>query len=216
VQPNSETRRFEYPWAFDRLSQLIGGKNILEIGGGLSGFQWVLARSGYAVTNVDPGLAAKGRGWMVTPNKHRALSRLFRAPVHLIPTVIEDAGLPDRSFDAIVCVSTLEHLTKADIEGVSSVIGRLLKPNGIIVLTVDLFLDVYPFASSRANQWGTNWEIGAFLQDSGLELVEGVRHELYGFPEFDPNDVRTRLGSFLCGAGGTALAQCLVARVRHS
>jgi SAM-dependent methyltransferase len=213
VQPNSDTRRFEYPWVYDQIHRLLPrGATLVEIGGGLSGFQFVLSREGYSVINVDPGLAAKGRGWVVTPRKHTLLSRLFRAPVKLVPTVLENAHLPAQSVDGIVCISTLEHLTPEDIEGVAQAIRRILKPGGIAVMTVDLFLNVRPFADAPKNEWGTNVDIRSFLDSAGLRLVQGERRELFGFPEFDQRAVSANVARFVTGAKGVALAQCLVAQ----
>src|SRR5687768_15941498 len=80
-QPNSSTRAFEYPWAFHQISNHGRNLNIVEIGGGLSGLQFVLARDGHRVTNVDPGLAAKGKGWRLDPGFHRHLGDSFGANV---------------------------------------------------------------------------------------------------------------------------------------
>ena len=52
-QLNNDTRRVEYPWAYDALA-LAPRLRVLEVGGGLSGFQFVLSRCGCRVTNVDP------------------------------------------------------------------------------------------------------------------------------------------------------------------
>jgi hypothetical protein len=60
VQPNNSTRAFEYPWAFE-MGNLRLGTRVLEVGGGLSGFQFVLAQCGCLVVNVDPGMNARGR-----------------------------------------------------------------------------------------------------------------------------------------------------------
>jgi SAM-dependent methyltransferase len=214
VQPNSETRRFEYPWAYDQLRRLPRRSVLVEVGGGLSGFQFVLARDGYDVTNVDPGMAAKGRGWAVTPGKHKILSYLFRGPAKLIPSVLEDAEIPARSVDGIVSISTLEHLTPADLENAAKSIERILKPNGVVVLTVDLFLDVFPFTPHQKNQWGTNIDIRSFLDRAGLKLTIGDRHQLFGFPEFDPGAILERRHEFLSGGNSVAFAQCLVAAPR--
>ena len=216
VQPNSETRRFEYPWAYEQLTRLPVGAIVVEIGGGLSGFQFVMGHDGYDVTNVDPGLAAKGRGWIVTPGKHKILSRLFRGPVKLISRVLEDAEIPTRSVDGIVCISTLEHLTPSDLEGVAKSVKAILKPEGVMILTVDLFLDLYPFTTRTVNQWGTNINIREFLDLAGLDLVMGDRYQLFGFPEFDRDDILERQKEFISGSGATALAQCFVAKPHKS
>src|SRR5438046_146307 len=51
-QLNNDTRRFEYPWAFHSVP-VEPGMRCLEVGGSLSGFQFVLAWSGAEVVNVD-------------------------------------------------------------------------------------------------------------------------------------------------------------------
>ena len=55
IQGNNSIRRFEYPWAFD-VARLEPGQRVLEIGGGLAGFQFVLDQFGCRVVNVDPGM----------------------------------------------------------------------------------------------------------------------------------------------------------------
>jgi SAM-dependent methyltransferase len=211
IQPNSLARRFEYPWAHEQITELPKGSVIVEIGGGLSGFQFVLAREGYRVTNVDPGMAAKGLGWPAEVEQHRSLSGLFGGPVTLIPTVLEEANIASDSVDGIVCISTVEHLTSEDIAGVTREIRRILKPGGLLVLTVDLFLDIQPFASEARNKWGANVDIKSFLECAGLELTSGDRSQLVGYPEFDGQAILGRRGDFIADSSGVALAQCLTA-----
>src|ERR1700683_3406048 len=62
MQMNSSPRTFEYPWAVDA-GQVRPDMKVLEIGGGLAGFQFVLDHFGCEVVNVDPGLEARGVGW---------------------------------------------------------------------------------------------------------------------------------------------------------
>jgi len=213
VQPNSSTRVFEYPWAHQQvIERLPKGGTVLEIGGGLAGLQWVLAREGYNVVNVDPGMEAQGHGWFVTPKKHRVLSRLFKAPVSLIPTPIEQAHLPAQSVDLLLCVSTLEHLTPSELSSAAASIKEVLKPGGVAVLTIDLFLDVFPFTDAPQNRWGTNINVFEFLGRAGLQLVKGDPRQIFGFPEFDAKAIASRQGEFLIGGDGIAMAQCLVAR----
>src|SRR4051812_40459267 len=78
-QPNNPTRAFEFPWAYEHVMGLGRGLTVLEIGGGMSGLQFVLAREGQHVINVDPGLQARGRGWQVSADFHRRLQEVFKA-----------------------------------------------------------------------------------------------------------------------------------------
>jgi 2-polyprenyl-3-methyl-5-hydroxy-6-metoxy-1,4-benzoquinol methylase len=214
-QANNSTRRYEYPWAYSRVAAhraALGGRplDVVEIGGSLAGLQWVLAREGHRVTNVDPGLDARGTGWEVSAERHRALSRTFRAPVTLVPKTLAEAALPDRSVDVLLSVSTIEHFAPADLAEFETHAARVLRPDGIVVLTIDLFLNLAPFCAATSNQYGTNVDVYALLERAGLSLREGVRPELYGFPEFTAGGILERLAEYTIG-GYPALAQCLVA-----
>lgn len=41
----------------------------------------------------------------------------------------------------------------------------LLKPNGYLVMTVDLFINLKPFCSRESNQFGTNVSIRALVEE---------------------------------------------------
>lgn len=214
-QANNSTRRFEYPWAYDRIAAhraARGGRplDIVEVGGSLAGLQWVLAREGHRVTNIDPGLEARGKGWAVSGERHRALSNTFRAPVRLVPTTLTQAGLEDQSVDVLLSVSTIEHFAPEDLAEFAAHARRVLRPDGIVVLTIDLFLNVAPFCGATSNHYGTNVDVCALLERAGLRLRDGVRGELHGFPEFSPGAVLERLADYSVGQY-PALAQCLVA-----
>jgi 2-polyprenyl-3-methyl-5-hydroxy-6-metoxy-1,4-benzoquinol methylase len=215
-QPNNSTRRFEYPWAYERIAAhgaAVGGRalDIVEIGGSLAGLQWVLAQDGHRVTNIDPGLAARGKGWDVSAERHRALSRMFHAPVNLVPMTLTQARLEDHSADVLLSVSTIEHFAPEDLAEFAAQAARVLRPDGIAVLTIDLFLNVAPFCAATSNHYGTNVDVCALLARGGLTLRDGVRAELNGFPEFSAPAVLQGLADYMVGVGYPALAQCLVA-----
>ncbi len=217
-QPNNSTRQFEYPWAYAKVAEhslANEGRRlrVVDVGGSLGGLQWVLAREGHQVITVDPGLEARGVGWAVNATTHQAVSRALRAPVQLIPTTLAAADLAAASVDVLLSVSTLEHLAPADLAEFSAHAARLLRPGGIAVLTIDLFLDVRPFAPADRNMYGTNVDVCALLADAGLTLHEGQRAELLGFPEFSAPGVLAHLSEYMVGVNYPALAQCLVARV---
>ena len=217
-QPNNSTRQFEYPWAYAKVAEHSAANEgrrlrVVDVGGSLGGLQWVLAREGHQVVTVDPGLEARGVGWAVNAATHQAISRALRAPVQLIPTTLAGADLATASVDVLLSVSTLEHLASADLAEFSAHAARVLRPGGIVVLTIDLFLDVRPFAPADHNMYGTNVDVCALLDDAGLTLHEGQRSELLGFPDFNAPNVLARLSEYLVGVNYPALAQCVVARV---
>ena len=208
-QTNNDTRAFEYPWAFSIL-QSRDGRNLLEIGGGLSGFQFVLDRVGYQVVNVDPGKSARGRGWPVTVETMTRLNRSFGTKVKLKNCFVEDAMIEDESHDHVVSISTIEHLPDRDIEMVLRHVHRMLKPRGLFIVSLDLFLDVEPFASKPTNRYGKNISVKWLVEQSGLTLVHGNPAELYGFPEFNPIKVQQNRDRYLVGKGYPAMVQTIV------
>jgi SAM-dependent methyltransferase len=211
LQGNNTTRAFEYPWAYQEIGALGASLDIVEIGGGLSGLQFVLAREGHRVTNVDPGLKAEGRGWELDEAAHRYLSKIFKAPVRLVPTTIDRAQVPDASVDVVLSVSVLEHLAPAELDSLASEIPRILRPSGRAIFTADLFLDVSPFCEREGNAFGRNIDVRAFLAAARLELTKGERAELSGFAEFEPRKILSNLSRYMIGVNYPALAQCLVA-----
>ena len=53
-QSNNSIRKFEYPWAYHTIRRQGSHLRVLEVGGGLSGLQFVLAAEGDEVINLDP------------------------------------------------------------------------------------------------------------------------------------------------------------------
>jgi SAM-dependent methyltransferase len=209
-QPNSVTRTFEYPWAFEALN-LRPGMQVLEIGGGLSGFRFVLARRGCSVVNVDPGDAARGKGWPVTPETFSHLNQRFGTDVSLENCFVEEAGLPTDSFDRVVAISVVEHIPPDDIVTLLDEIRRVLKPGGLFVMTLDLFLDVAPFTDKDANKYGSNISVKWLVDKSRLEMVHGDPQELYGFDEFDADRIKSQ-ADLLVGSPYPVMVQTLVLR----
>ena len=177
--------------------------------------QWVLASEGHEVINVDPGLAAAGRGWNLNPNLHGRLSRALGARVDLRPTTIDAAGIPDQSVDVLVCISTLEHMTREDITEFCRHARRVIKDDGLAIITIDLFLDSTPFTNKTSNRYGRNVDVRQLLDDAGLKLAAGTPHELFGFPDFAAEVIQANAGEYLRGRY-PAFAQCLVARPDQS
>ncbi len=211
-QKNNTIRRFEYPWVFEQIQDLGRPVKLLDVGAGMAGLQFTLAQAGHDVHAVDPGMNAKGKGTALDPDFHAALGRAYKAPVTLWPMTICDAGFSDNSFDVVLSVSALEHFAPDDVDQFVEEARRILRPGGLLVLTVDLFIDIKPFTSRATNRFGRNVNLRQLLDAAGAELVEGTPSELYGFAGFDPERIQSALGDYLVGEGYPGLTQCLVAR----
>jgi SAM-dependent methyltransferase len=189
-QANSDTRVFEYPWAYFAAAA-TPGMRVLEVGGGTSGLQFVFAREGCETVNVDPGidtdggLATSAGAWQSGPDFHRHLNAIFGANVELIQKRLQDADLAAGSFDRVLCLSVLEHLDPAEGREIMECAARLLAPGGLLVVTIDLFLELEPFGLLTRNRFGANVDVHRLTAGLGLDLVHGDRRELYGYPEFD-------------------------------
>jgi Methyltransferase domain len=206
-QRNSSTRSFEYPWAFETIRP-EARLEVVEMGGGLSGLQFVLAREGCRVTNVDPGEPGAG-GRAFGTGDIEQLNRIFGTSVRHVPARIVDAGLPESRFDRVVSLSVLEHLEPGEALASLRAAAACLRVGGLCVLTLDLFLNLRPFTSRESNPWGRNLDVRALVEGSGLKLVAGRRGELLGYPEFDADAVQSHLEDYWMGRY-PVLAQCLV------
>ena len=210
-QPNTSTRGYEYPWAFHQ-AQGLGPSRILEVGGALSGLQFVLAKSGHEVHNVDPFFDYGDGQYDVDPiTEHGALNRSFGTHVTLHRATLPEANLTGL-FSAVLCISTIEHLSEQDIVSTLSAAKEILAPGGLLVLTVDLFLNLEPFCNRKTNQWGSNASIAWIEELVGYEMVVGDRNELYGYPEFSVERILSRLEEYAVSTQYPQMAQLITFR----
>jgi hypothetical protein len=209
IQSNNTTREFEYPWAFES-GQLEPGMRVVDLGGGLSGFQFVLDQSGCRVVNVDPGIEAQGQGWPCDLASMSRLNHCFGTNVELRNTTMENANLGDGTVDRVFSLSVVEHLTYQDIESAMKHVYRCLRVGGLFILTVDLFLNLNPFCSRSFNEFGRNQNIRWMIELENLELVGGIREQLFGFESFNTNTILSNLDKYLIGRYYPTIVQCVV------
>ena len=213
-QSNTSTRRYEYPWVFHEIKEL-GPSRILEVGGALSGLQFVLAKSGHEVHNVDPffdyGEGEEGQYDVDPIAEHAALNRSFGTDVVLHRTTLPKANVTGE-FAAVLCISTIEHLSEPDVAATLAAAKKILVPGGLLVLTVDLFLNLEPFCDRKANEWGSNVSIAWIEELVGYPMVTGDRSELCGYPEFSVKMILSRLEEFAVSTQYPQMAQLMTFR----
>lgn len=192
------TREYEYPWAFHAIP-IKKEMKVLEFGGSLSGFQFVLSKYEAKVDNVDPGMKAKGKGWQVNKQTINKLNKKFNTDVKLYNSFIEKAKLKSNYYDCVYSISVLEHLSKKELENAMKEIYRILKPGGHLIMTIDLFLNLKPFTKKQKNEWGTNISVKKIIKISKLKLIKGQKKELYGFKEFDKETIMQNLHKYVIG-----------------
>lgn len=211
AQRNSTTRTVEYPWAF-HAQQVQTGLSVVEVGGALSGFQFVLSRCGTSVLNVDPFLPF-GAPEAPVPDPvaaHRQMNQWFGTDVALHVGTLRGARIAAASIDLVYCLSTIEHLPLDEIVEVLAEVHRILRPGGAFVVSVDLFLNLEPFTARPRNEWGTNVSVRWLVEQSGLTLCHGAPAELVGFEEFDTQVVLSNLERYAVNESYPQLAQLFV------
>jgi SAM-dependent methyltransferase len=211
-QGNNDTRAVEYPWAYFEASP-SPGLAVVEIGGALSGFQFVLSRSGCRVTNIDPGEQDQDY-WELALRLNdvtmQRLNRVFGTDVQFLGCTLQEAALPIASVDRVISISTIEHIPPEQLPDLAREMARILRPGGFCILTIDLFLDLAPFTDKEQNAYGRNIDVRSLVDASGLTLVKGDTSRLVGFDDCDPIGILRDLGEYFIGTGYPVCAQALV------
>ncbi len=120
------SKRWEYPWALERAA-LLPAEHVLDAGCGRSIFPLYLAELACEVTALDleldppDGMLAQRVCWTT--------GDLTRLP------------LADESFDAVFCISVIEHLPEPAITVAMTELRRVLRPGGRLLLTTDFYDD---------------------------------------------------------------------------
>ena len=128
----------ELPFAFRALARLEPGARVLDVGAAESTFALSLATLGYEVTAID-----------------RRPIRLRHPRLEVVEAALEDWDAEPGLYDAIFCISTVEHFglavygeQKGDPAADRAAVARmreLLHPAGFLVLTL-------PFGSARTEE----------------------------------------------------------------
>ena len=157
------TRRWEYPWVLEQLSGLSRGSKILDCGCGVSSFPLELYHRGYQVAGMDRFLdenyisllfgryagsiydkfLGKGPNWGI-PMKVR---KRLKDKVQYVEGLMDHIPLPDNTFDAVTCLSVMEHIVLGTGDDPAyhykclDEMKRVLKPGGFLICTYDTVLE---------------------------------------------------------------------------
>ena len=134
------SRRWEYPYVAQRVAALAADRpgdeslTILDAGSGVTFLPYYLCdrHRNMRITCVDSAGSYR-----------QAFGRINRAAgvetVTFVQAMLQEVPLESGSFDAIYCVSVLEHT--GDYAAVLDEMHRLLIPGGELILTFDISLD---------------------------------------------------------------------------
>lgn len=150
------------------LNHLLGSRclDVLDVGTGRNAFTATLEHCRFNVTSSD----LKGQYWSFYSNRH----------VYVHKNDITNSGFDSSSYDAVTCISTLEHIP--DFNAAVSEMARLLKPSGILILTfpysTDFCENVYSLPGSDLVSKSFSYIAASFSDDeinhwtSSFGLVE--------------------------------------------
>ncbi len=127
------SRQWEYPFVFSKLQHMKRSTRVLDAGSGITFFPYLLSSS-FKGTEI------------FCADKDELLIKIYRkisGPNHkgvkFSRTNLEQLSFPDKYFDAIYCISVLEH--SKQVTNIINQFHRVLKRDGLLLLTFDISLD---------------------------------------------------------------------------
>ena len=121
------SKRWEYPWALERAA-LESGSRALDAGSGASIFPVFLAGAGHDVVALDrtpPGRLGAGNG----------------VEIDYVAGDLTVLPFADAAFDAVFCISVIEHLPERGIPRAMREMRRVLQHGRPLLLTTDYYRD---------------------------------------------------------------------------
>jgi len=149
-----------------RLSHLQNGIKILDVACGSGALSLKLAKKGCQAHGID----------MSTYSIERATCLGGKRDCHFVVADTEQLPYKSKSFDRVVCSSSLEHFSNA-VKALKEM-NRVLKPNGIVVLTTDS--SSYPMEETLRSKHRSRFnvvnyynleEISHMFESSGFKLL---------------------------------------------
>jgi 2-polyprenyl-3-methyl-5-hydroxy-6-metoxy-1,4-benzoquinol methylase len=151
------SKRWEYPWALQRAA-LASRSRVLDAGCGGSIFPIYLAAEGHLVHAVDRQIPA-------------GLANAYGVTVDYAGSDISRMPFPDNTFDAVFCISVIEHLGHGGATATMAELHRVLRLGGRLLLTTDYYKDAKAklFYEGQGESFPVDW--GFFDESSLTQLI---------------------------------------------
>lgn len=153
------SRRWEYPYVYSHLASALNGPaRILDAGSGVTFFPYFLSHQhpGWSIVACDYDVRF-AEAFQRIPKPESSEVSFVAGDLRALP-------FADASFDAIYCISVLEHT--GEYPQILNEFYRILKPSGRLILTFDISLDGFlQLSLEQANGFLEN--LNTKFQDSG-------------------------------------------------
>jgi SAM-dependent methyltransferase len=143
------SRRYEYPWACQQISE---NEVVVDAGcGDIHPLKYILADRVKAIYAIDNDMAAI----------REARKDHDKPSINYLIGDLRKIALKNESIDSVFCISVLEHLDRKAFAASLQEFLRILKPEGRLILTVDL-----PFKERKRFSYTAGWlkDVTAFLR----------------------------------------------------
>ncbi len=128
------SRRWEYGFALTYLRKYARrGSRVLDAGSGISFFPYMLSSLGYDVHACDVDASLEGM--------YAGINSRLDYTVNFQIQSIDALSYEDESFSAIYCISVLEHMKHKFRKKAIDEFHRVLRKDGVLVITFDVSLD---------------------------------------------------------------------------
>jgi len=170
---NNNAQAFEHSRAsfaqhsvIEHFCSLISGENILDLGCGPGRDARIFVDKGYTVTGI---------------NLSQELLQIAQANVPEATFLLmdmRDLSLPDHQFDGVWASASLLHLKKEDISVVLNNLYRVLKPGGVLYISVkegnseEIENDPRLGGGSRFFSYHTAQQMREYIENVGFHIIE--------------------------------------------
>lgn len=159
------SKQWEYPWALENAALRLNSR-VLDVGCGASILPVYLDRLGHRVVACDIDL-----DWDL----------VGQTPIPYVKADLTNLPFESAQFEAVFCISVIEHLPRDQMNAALSELQRVLRPGGRLLLTTDFCEDHRASLtySGPGHRFAVNWNVfdralveQVLLAQPGLAVTE--------------------------------------------